>query len=79
MHAEHFSYAATVSDDEIKNFLRSEYSRPGATEHLTVGDIIRNFLGALNILHQNPDYNRADIFGGIEETSKPAKNDQSFL
>lgn len=72
IHAEHFSYAATVSDDEIKNFLRSEYSRPGATEHLTVGDIIRNFLGALNILHQNPDYNRADIFGEIEETSKPA-------
>ncbi|MED4632874.1 ATP-binding protein [Peribacillus frigoritolerans] len=77
IHAEHFSYAATVSDDEIKNFLRSEYSRPGATEHLTVGDIIRNFLGALNILHQNPDYNRADIFGEIEETSKPASAIQS--
>lgn len=77
IHAEHFSYAATASDDEIKNFLRSEYSRPGATEHLTVGDIIRNFLGALNILHQNPDYNRADIFGEIEETSKPASAIQS--
>ncbi|MGZ9816198.1 ATP-binding protein [Peribacillus simplex] len=77
IHAEHFSYEATVSDDEIKKFLRSEYSRPGATEHLTVGDIIRNFLGALNILHQNPHYNRTDIFGEIEETSKPASAIQS--
>ncbi|MED4697198.1 ATP-binding protein [Peribacillus frigoritolerans] len=77
IHAEHFSYEATVSDDEIKNFLRSEYSRPGAAEHLTVGDIIRNFLGALNILHQNPQYNRAEIFGEIEESPNPASAIQS--
>ncbi|MDP9740675.1 UNVERIFIED_ORG: hypothetical protein QFZ59_002505 [Bacillus sp. B2I3] len=77
IHAEHFSYEATVSDDEIKNFLRSEYSRPGAAEHLTVGDIIRTFLGALNIIYQNPDYNRADIFGEIEVEPNPSSAIQS--
>ncbi|WP_375089152.1 ATP-binding protein [Peribacillus sp. RS7] len=77
IHAEHFSYEATVSDDEIKNFLRSEYSRPGAAEHLTVGDIIRTFLGALNIIYQNPDYNRADIFGEIEVAPNPSSAIQS--
>ncbi|MBD7985956.1 ATP-binding protein [Sporosarcina sp. Sa2YVA2] len=63
IHAGHFGYDVDISDEEIKNFLRSEYSRPGAQLHLTVGDIIRNFLGALNILHQNPSYNRSEIFG----------------
>lgn len=63
IHARHFGYDANISDEEIKNFLRNEYSRPGADLHLTVGDIIRNFLGALNILLQNPSYNRSDIFG----------------
>ncbi|MGE6717707.1 ATP-binding protein [Peribacillus frigoritolerans] len=77
IHAEHFSYEATVSDDEIKNFLRSEYSRPGAAEHLTVGDIIRTFLGALNIIYQNPDYNRADIFGEMEVAPNPSSAIQS--
>ncbi|EIJ82288.1 hypothetical protein PB1_05140 [Bacillus methanolicus PB1] len=63
IHAEHFGYETTVTDEEIKNFIRQEYSRPGAEEHLTVGDVIRNFIGALNILHQNPNYNRTEIFG----------------
>jgi hypothetical protein len=70
IHAAHHGYEATVRKDEIAEFLKQEYGRPGAEENLTVGDIIRNFLGALNILHQNPEFDRKEIFGGEETTQK---------
>ncbi|MGG4169252.1 ATP-binding protein [Rossellomorea vietnamensis] len=66
IHAAHYGYDSAVSKEEIASFLKMEYNRPGAEENLTVGDIIRNFLGALSILHQNPDYGREKIFGKIE-------------
>lgn len=70
IHAAHHGYQASVIDNEIKRFIVQEYSRPGADENLTVGDVIRAFLGALNILHQNPDFNRSNIFGE-EEPQRP--------
>lgn len=70
IHAIHHGYAANVTNEEIMNFIRAEYERPGAEDNLTVGDIIRSFLGGLNILHQNPSINRSDVFG--ENETKPA-------
>jgi len=69
IHSTHLGYETSVKDDEIQNFIRQEYLKPGAEENLTVGDVIRTFIGALNILQQNSSYNRADIFGTNEETS----------
>jgi hypothetical protein len=69
IHAVHTGYEVNATDEEIKNLIRQEYSKPGADEHLTVGDIIRNFIGGLNILHQNPNFKRSEVFG--KETSEP--------
>lgn len=70
IHASHFDYSTSVTEDEIKRYIVNEYNRPGASENLTVGDIIRGFLGALNILHQNSDYDRDKIFGKEENEEK---------
>lgn len=51
-----------------------EYNRPGAAENLTVGDVIKAFISALNILHQNPNYNRAEIFGEKKMNAKGTNN-----
>lgn len=77
IHSTHLGYETSVKDDEIQNFIRREYSKPGAEENLTVGDVIRTFIGALNILQQNSSYNRADIFGTNEETSTTPSITQS--
>jgi hypothetical protein len=66
IHAVHYAYESSVTDDEVTMFLQKEYSRPGAEENLTVGDVIRNFIGGLNILYQNPNFKRSDIFGETE-------------
>jgi hypothetical protein len=77
IHATHYGYQASVTDSEIKRFIVQEYSRPGANENLTVGDVIRSYIGGLNILHQNPQYNRSNIFGE-EETPQPEPQNQVY-
>lgn len=62
IHAIHFDYEPIITKEDIVTFLKEEYSRPGANDNLTVGDIIRSFIGILNILYQNPGLNRNEIF-----------------
>lgn len=79
IHAVHFEYETTVTEEEIKRYIVTEYNRPGASENLTVGEIIRGFLGALSILHQNPTYDRNEIFGKetTDEVEEKPKNVRS--
>ncbi|BAU29077.1 P-loop uncharacterized protein DUF2791 [Aneurinibacillus soli] len=63
IHAVHYGYEANVSSEEIQSFIRIEYARPGAEENITTRDVVRTFIGALNILQQNPVIDRAQLFG----------------
>lgn len=66
IHSLHNDYIATVSDDEIGRFIKKEYARPGSKENVTTRDIVRTFIGALNMQHQNPDFNMSEVFGDID-------------
>lgn len=75
IHAFHYDYIPTVSSGEIRSLIIREYSRPGASENLTTSDIIRTFIGGLNILQQNSGFDRTKIFGDQEDPkSLPPKN-----
>lgn len=65
IHAGHHGYQAKVTIEEIRSFLKKEYSRPGAKDNLTVGEVIRNFLGALSMLQQHANYDRSELFGTV--------------
>lgn len=78
IHATHYSYETTITEDEIKNYMIKMYNLPGAEGFLTVGDIIRRFLGALNILQQNPNFDRETIFGQQIEEAKIEKTKSRF-
>ncbi|WP_206912070.1 hypothetical protein IGL98_001396 [Enterococcus sp. DIV0840] len=78
IHAAHYSYETTITENEIKNYMIEMYNLPGAEDFLTVGDIIRRFLGALNILQQNPTFDRETIFGQQIEEKKVKKNKSRF-
>lgn len=70
IHGIHYNYDSLIDNSDIASFLEQEYSRPGAEEYLTVGDLIRDFLGALNIILQNPDFDKSQIFKeSIEENT----------
>jgi len=70
IHAFHYDYEPNVIGAEIQSFIIQEYSRPGAVENLTASDIIRTFIGGLNILQQNSEFDRTRIFG-VQENSAP--------
>lgn len=70
IHATHHDYESNITDEEIKGFLQKEYSMPGAEGNMTTRDIVRNFIGGLNMIVQNPDFHREEIFG----TDKNEKN-----
>ncbi|MED1853802.1 DUF2791 family P-loop domain-containing protein, partial [Brevibacillus borstelensis] len=63
IHAVHFEYQTEITESDIMGFIQTLYLRPGAEDNLTAGDIVRQFIGALNVLHQNPTFDKMQIFG----------------
>ena len=74
IHSANFDYEATITSDEMKAFITKLYQRPGAAENLTAGELTREFLAALNILYQNPNFDKSEIFGGAIEAPAPIAN-----
>ncbi|MBE9032327.1 ATP-binding protein [filamentous cyanobacterium LEGE 11480] len=54
VHQTHYSYQSKLSTQDFKNVLRVIGDRMGAEAFLTPGEIVRDFIGVLNVLHQNP-------------------------
>ncbi|CAA9201257.1 ATP-binding protein [Flavobacterium collinsii] len=61
-----YKISTNVSDEDIQNFMEEMFNKPGASEFLTPREVIRDFLNILNILRQNPDLDKAKLFGEIE-------------
>jgi len=87
IHAGLFSYAPTLTHDDLLYFLTVEYNRVGAQTHITPREIIRDFIELINILHQNPQTSVAEILGsnsfqmakgGIAGDSEVAAEFQEF-
>lgn len=51
-----------VTDDNIMEIVQKALSRPGGVQFITPRELIREFIGILNLLHQNPDMERGEIF-----------------
>jgi hypothetical protein len=54
IHGGHFEYAPQLAERELTAFMELIFSAPGAGEFLTPREITRDFLGLLNILHDDP-------------------------
>ncbi|UOF92157.1 ATP-binding protein [Fodinisporobacter ferrooxydans] len=65
IHEAHYQYDSHVSDEEIRVFLQAFYSRPGAKEFLTPREILRDFIGAINLLQQHPGMDRQQVFASV--------------
>ncbi|NLD88252.1 MAG: DUF2791 family P-loop domain-containing protein [Clostridiales bacterium] len=75
IHSVHYSWEVPVSDEELVAFARSLTEKMGAETLLTPREVVRDFTGLLNLLHQNPDKtfetlaSEIDIKGASEEES----------
>lgn len=67
-----------ITDEEIASFMEEIFNKPGASEFLTPREVIRDFLNILNIIRQNPEVDKAQLFGELEvEDERP--NDLNIL
>ncbi|TBL76131.1 ATP-binding protein [Paenibacillus thalictri] len=68
IHSTHHNYQETITEQDLKGFLLSIYSRPGAEAMITPGEVVRDFIGALNVLHQNSAMDCTTIFKKVSDS-----------
>lgn len=61
MHANLYGYERTITDNDLAQFIKIEYSRVGADTSITPREIIRDFIELLDIVWQNPDKKITDL------------------
>lgn len=63
-----FNYSSTIdfNEKDIYDFMEEIYNKPGAGEFLTPREIIKELLNVLNILRQNPEVSKQELFSKIE-------------
>ena len=61
IHAGLFEYEQTLTQDDLINFIKIEFSRIGADTNITPREVIRDFIEVLNIVHQNPGVKLSEI------------------
>ncbi|HIK06543.1 MAG TPA: ATP-binding protein [Trichormus sp. M33_DOE_039] len=66
IHATHFSYDKTLAIRELKEFVQEIVNRLGAEALLTPGEIVRDFISVLNILHHNPKIVFSELIHGSQ-------------
>ena len=66
MHAGLYSYARSVTTDDLVSFIKIEYGRIGADQNITPREVIRDFIELLDMLYQNPKMNAAELLASDE-------------
>lgn len=68
IHADLHGYTATLTQENLMEFIKIEYERVGANSNITPREVIRDFIEVLDILFQNPQKSFGDILRKQEFT-----------
>lgn len=78
IHAGLFEYEPTLTQDDLINFIKIEFSRIGADINITPREVIRDFIEVLNIVHQHPQTNIAELLDlKIFQYAKPELQEEA--
>jgi len=64
IHALHYGYVETLTNEQIAAFLKEVRKKLGAEKLLTPRELVRDFMAVLNLLHQNPNVTFETIVSG---------------
>jgi hypothetical protein len=64
IHAGLFDYPAILTQDDMIQFIKVEFSRIGADRNITPREVIRDFIEVLNIVYQHPEITVANLLAG---------------
>lgn len=68
IHGAYHEYEPNIADEDIRAFMQELYARPGAEERLTPREVVRDFIGALSLLQQNPQMDHTAIFRAVSNS-----------
>ena len=68
MHAGLYGYSQSVTDEDLAEFIKIEFSRVGADSNITPREVIRDFIEVLDLMYQHPEMNLADLLASDEFT-----------
>ncbi len=63
IHAELYEYPQIVTQQDMVDFIGIEFGRIGADSHITPREVIRDFIGVLDIVYQNPEVKVRELLG----------------
>ncbi len=70
IHSVHYDWNVPISDEQLLTFVRSLTEKMGAETLLTPREVVRDFTGLLNLMHQNPEESFESLVSGLD--IKPA-------
>lgn len=79
IHATHYNTRRKFSAAELQGFLQLFTNRLGASALLTPGEVVRDFISVLNVLHQHPKLSLEQVVQGnltAPPTTAPAAADE---
>ncbi|SEA01268.1 P-loop protein of unknown function [Lachnospiraceae bacterium NK3A20] len=79
IHAELYGYEMKLSDEDLAMFIRIEYGRIGADEHITPREVIRDFIELLDILYQHPELDVEGLLSSDEFSYAKSELDDNAL
>lgn len=68
MHAGLYGYSQSVTDEDLAEFIKIEFSRVGAGSNITPREVIRDFIELLDLMYQHPEMKLADLLASDEFT-----------
>lgn len=77
IHELYYKYNSNISDDDIIYFIKEQYNNL-ENNKITIGEIIRDFFGLLNILQKNPQLIFKQVINS-EQKEKTKDNSESEL
>ena len=80
IHSQLFDYDQIITQEEMVAFIKAEFSRIGSDTHITPREVIRAFIGVLDISYQNPGRTVSEIIGTVtaEKTTSDANTEEDF-
>ncbi|MBD2343276.1 ATP-binding protein [Anabaena subtropica] len=78
IHATHFGYDKTLTNKELQEFVKEIVSRLGAEALLTPGEIVRDFISVLNILHHEQNIKFSQLIHGANFKPTAAGQDTNL-
>ena len=68
MHAGLYGYSQSVTDEDLAEFIKIEFSRVGADSNITPREVIRDFIEVLDLMYQHPEMKLADLLASDDFT-----------